>query len=362
MRNDNTAVHRRLRGGSTAPGAAPSIGLAAALGLALGAAGCARRDEPAPPPSGAPVRVDGSSTVYPVSKAIAEEVLHQGMANAAVNQSGTTGGFKKFCANETDISDASRPIETSEIEACHKAGVEFIELPIGYDGLAVVVNANNSWVDSLTVGELKTIWAPEAAGVITSWKQVRASFPDRPLHLFGPGGDSGTFDYFTQAIIGTQRASRHDYTASEDDSVLVHGIEDDDSALGYFGYAYVVRSQGALKAVAIDDGVASNGDGPVAPSTSSVAHGTYQPLSRPIFIYVNVASLKRPEVEKFVAFYLQVAHELSAEVGYVSLPSRVDQLARDRFRTRKTGSLFSGGSPPIGVTMERLLEAQTTQE
>jgi phosphate transport system substrate-binding protein len=323
--------------------------------------GCGKQSDGEPvtavPANAEPVRVDGSSTVYLVSKAVAEETGKTGL-RAVVNESGTTGGFKKFCHGDIDVSGASRPIEQSEIDACKQAGIDFVELPIGYDGLAVVVNKSNTWVDHLTVDELKRMWSPEATGTITSWKQIRDGFPDKPLHLFGPGGDSGTFDYFTQAIVGKQRASRTDYTGSEDDTVLVRGVIADDNALGYFGYAYV-KNQDKLRAVPIDDGNASNGDGPIAPSPATVANGTYQPLSRPIFIYASTTSLKRPEVDKFVAFYLKVAHELSAEVGYVSLPKRVSELAQDRFEARKTGSMFSGGVPTVGVTIEKLLETQT---
>lgn len=305
-------------------------------------------------PSGQPVRIDGSSTVYLVSKAVSEELRSRGVVSATVGESGTTGGFRKFCAGEIDVADASRPIERSEIDACLKAGIDFIELPIGYDGLAVVVNASSKWVDHLTVSELKTIWAPEATGSLTNWKQIRDSFPDRPLHLFGPGRDSGTFDYFTQAIVGKQRASRSDYAGSEDDMVLVKGVQEDENALGYFGLAYVSRKPG-LAAVAIDDGIVGNGDGPIAPSKTTVANGTYQPLSRPLFIYVSAKALQRSEVEKFVSFYMFVTHELSAEIGYVSLPEQTSELVRRRFEARTTGTMFPAGPPPIGVNLDRLL-------
>jgi phosphate transport system substrate-binding protein len=301
--------------------------------------------------------VDGSSTVYLVSKIVAEEADKQGVASATVAESGTTGGFKKFCADEIDISGASRPIQQAEIDTCRAAGVEFIELPIGYDGLAVVVNAKNTWVDHLTVSELRKMWEPAATGTVTSWSAVRSTFPDKPLHLFGPGGESGTFDYFTQAIVGTQRASRTDYTPSEDDSVLVRGLADDENALGYFGIAYL-RNQPKLRAVPIDDENPANGAGPVEPSPATVGNGTYQPLSRPIFVYVNVKSLARPEVDRFVTFYLGAARELSAEVGYVALPVGVDQLAKDRYKARRTGTLFAGRAPSVGMTMEKLLETE----
>lgn len=313
---------------------------------------CGRRE--AAPPAGAPVRVDGSSTVYLISKIVGEEAGKQGLATADVRASGTTAGFQRLCKGEIDIADASRPIQQVELDACRAAGIDFIELPIGYDGLAVVVNARNTWVDHLTVRELKAMWSPDATGQVTTWSQVRAGFPDQPLHLFGPGHDSGTFDYFTQAIVGTQRASRTDYTASEDDTVLVRGVVHDDHALAYFGYAYL-RDQPQLRAVPIDQ---EQGAGPIAPSPTTVANGAYQPLSRPIFIYVNAKSIARPEVDRWVAFYLGAVHELSAEVGYISLPVHINQLAQARYRARRTGTLFGGRPPSIGMTIDKLLEAE----
>lgn len=327
------------------------------FGLALTVSACGKQDEAPPAPKGAPVRVDGSSTVFLVSKIVSEEATKQGIASATVNESGTTGGFKKFCAGEIDVTGASRPIQQSEIDACRAAGIEFIELPIGYDGLAVVVNAKNTWVDHLTVAELKRTWGPSAKGAVTSWRQVRDSFPDRPLHLFGPGDQSGTFDYFTQAIVGAQRASRTDYTSSEDDAVLVRGVADDENALGYFGVAYL-RNQATLRAVPIDDGDDSNGAGPVAPSAETVSNGTYQPLSRPIFIYVSTKALSRPEVDRFVTFYLAAVRELATEVGYYPLPLHTGQLAQERYKARRTGTMFEGKAPSVGVTMEKLLDVE----
>ena len=321
------------------------------------ASACGHHEDEPPAPAGTPVRVDGSSTVYLVSKIVAEESQRQGLATATVNESGTTGGFKKFCAGETDVSGASRPIQQAEMDACRAAGVDFIELPIGYDGLAVVVNIKNTWAQSLTVSELRRMWEPAATKTITSWSQIRNGFPDRPLHLFGPGGDSGTFDYFTQAIVGTQRASRTDYTGSEDDTVLVRGIADDENALGYFGYAYL-RNEPRLRAVAIDDENPADGEGAVLPSPATVADGTYQPLSRPIFIYVSTKSLARPEVDRYVTFYLKATRELAKEVGYISLPMRAGQLAQDRYKARRTGTMFGGKPPSIGVTMDTLFETE----
>lgn len=326
--------------------------------LCLLAAACAKssdNDVTKVDPNAPPVRVDGSSTVYLVSVAVAEEMGKQGV-RATVNESGTTAGFEKFCRGEIDVSGASRPIERSEIEACKKAGIDFYELPIGYDGLAIVVNRANDWVDHLTVDELKKMWAPEATNTIATWKQVRDSFPARPLILLGPGDKSGTFDYFTQVIVGKQRASRTDYTSSEDDAVLVRGVSDDANALAYFGYAYV-KNQNRLKVVPIDDGDSANGAGPIAPSTATVSNGTYQPLSRPLFIYVSATAARRPEVDHFVTFYLKVTRSLSPESGYVALPIHADQLATERYKTRTIGTMFGGGAPT--ATMQRLLETQS---
>jgi phosphate transport system substrate-binding protein len=325
-------------------------------------AACSRSEPDAvttKPASGKPVVVDGSSTVWLVSKAVAEEFPRTD-GTATVEESGTTGGFRKFCHGEIDVAGASRPIERDEIEACSRAGIEFLELPIGYDGIAVVVNARNTWVDHLTVAELRAMWRPEASGVVARWRDVRASFPDRPLHLFGPGSDSGTFDYFTLAIVGAQRASRRDYTASEDDAVLVKGVIGDEEALGYFGFAYYSANKGKLRIVPIDDEDPRNGDGPIEPSLPTVANGRYQPLSRPILIYVSTTALRRPEVERFVALYMKTARAVSSEVGYFPLTLRADQLVQARYEARTRGSMFEGG-PAIGVALEGLLEGKPSR-
>ncbi|HEY6508680.1 MAG TPA: PstS family phosphate ABC transporter substrate-binding protein [Vicinamibacterales bacterium] len=326
--------------------------------LCVGA--CHKDHQPRPAATGHRVRVGGSSTVYLVSKAVAEEAAKEHHLTVDVSESGTTAGFRGLCAGTLDVSGASRPIDAAEISSCRAQSIGFIELPIGYDGLALAVNAGNTWLDHLTTTELKRIWSPVATDAITNWKQVRDSFPDRPLRLYGPGKDSGTFDYFTQAIVGQARASRTDYTSSEDDMVLVRGISQDSDAVGYLGFAYVVRNPG-IRAVAIDDMKSSNGDGPVLPSKASVANGTYQPLSRPIFVYVSTKALEHPEVERFVSFYLQVTRELAGEIGYVPLPQRSDELAKARFKSRVPGTLFAAGPPAAGMTMERLLEAQGGQ-
>ena len=301
------------------------------------------------------ITADGSSTVFPVTEAVAEEYqrANRGM-RVTVGSSGTGGGFEKFCRNETDISNASRPMKATEIEACAKAGIEYIELPIAYDGLAVVVNPKNTWVNSMTVADLKKLWEPAAQGKITRWNQVRSEWPDQEVHLFGAGVDSGTFDYFTEVIAGKTAASRGDYTSSEDDNVIVQGVSGDVNALGYFGYAYYENNKDKLKLVPVDDGDATNGNGPIAPSPETVANGTYRPLSRPIFIYVKTKALDRPEVKSFVDFYLDKGAALVREVGYVPLTAKEQELVRGRFSARKTGTMFTGDHSEQ-ITLEQRL-------
>ena len=301
------------------------------------------------------IKVDGSSTVYPIAEAVAEEFTKDHPdVDVQVGTSGTGGGFQKFCRAETDISNASRPIKPTETETCRKSGVEFVELPVAYDGLAVVVNPKNTWATSMTVEELKKVWAPDAQGKIARWNQVRSSWPDRELHLFGAGVDSGTYDYFTEAIVGKEGASRGDFTSSEDDNVLVQGIANDELALGFMGIAYVEQNKGKLKLVPVDDGKKENGDGPVLAAAETVRNGTYQPLSRPLFIYVARKSADRPEVQKFVDSYFTRGKELVAEVGYVPLTDQIYQLAQKHFADRKVGTAFAQGSQ-VGVTLEELL-------
>jgi phosphate transport system substrate-binding protein len=305
------------------------------------------------------IQIDGSSTVYPITEAMAEEfqIEKEGEVQVTVGISGTGGGFKKFCRGETHISDASRPIKESERAACREAGIEFIELPVALDALTVMVNPQNDWVDHLTVEELKKVWEPQAQGKVTNWSQVREGFPDRPLTLYGAGVDSGTYDYFTEAVVGEEGASRGDFTASEDDNVLVQGIANDPNALGFFGLAYYVENQDKLKAVPIEP---PGGGEPVAPSVESARTGAYQPLSRPIFIYVSKQAADEIEpVQQFVEFYLdpENAEALVAEVGYVPLPSEAYELALENFRNRQTGTAFGGGSQ-VGVAVEELLQAQ----
>lgn len=272
------------------------------------------------------VKLDGSSTVYPISQAVAEEfMLANPGVKVTVGESGTGGGFKKWAAGETDISNASRLIKDEEKAEAQKNGIEPIEIPVAYDGIAVVVNKNNNFVDSLTVEELKKIWEPNSK--VKTWKDVRPEWPAEPIKLYGPGTASGTFDYFTGEIVGAEGKSRTDYTASEDDNVLVKGVAGDKNALGYFGFAYYKENQDKLKAVKIDAG-----NGPVEPNEQTINDGTYSPLGRPIFIYVSNKSLERPEVKEFVKFYLENAAILADEVGFVALPEAEYQKGLDKVK------------------------------
>ncbi len=307
--------------------------------------------------------VDGSSTVLPISEAVAEEFKRQYTeTNPVVGKSGTGGGFKKFAHGEVDITGASRPIRAVEDEACRKNGIEYIEIPIAYDALAVVVNPKNTWCDQLTVSELKKIWEPSATGKVMKWSQIRPGFPNRPLVLFGPGVDSGTFDYFTAAIVGEEHSSRSDYSTSEDDNILVQGVANNENALGYFGMAYYLQNKDKLKAVAIDDENPNNGDGPILPSEEAVINGTYQPLSRPLFIYVNVKALEKPQVREFVKFYIEHAAQLAKEVGYVPLPAQVYELAKQRLEKRITGSVFGARGSQVGMKLEDLYKVEEASE
>lgn len=324
-----------------------AAGVAAAMALAIAAAPATAADKI--------IKIDGSSTVYPITEAVAEEFqkAKKGQVKVTVGISGTGGGFKKFCRAETDISDASRPILKKEIEACAKSGVEYIELPVAYDAISVVINPKNDWVKSLTVADLKKMWEPAAQGKMKTWKDIRPEWPDTKLKLFGPGADSGTFDYFTEAVNGKSKSSRGDFTASEDDNVLVNGVAGDKGGLGYFGLAYYESNKKKLKLVAID-----GGKGPINPSAKTVMEGTYAPLSRPIFIYVNKkAAETKPEVKEFVEYYLKNAGKLAKQVKYVELPASAYKLAAERFAKKKTGSMF-GGEEKIGMKVEDLLKLE----
>ena len=298
------------------------------------------------------ITIDGSSTVYPITEAVAEEFQKEkkGAVKVTVGISGTGGGFKKFVRGETDISNASRPILQKEIDEAKKNNIEFIELPIAFDALTVVVNSNNDFLKQITVEELKKIWSPDSEGKVMTWKQVNDSWPDTQLRLFGPGPDSGTFDYFTEAVNGKSKASRKDYTPSEDDNVLVQGVSSDKGSLGYFGLAYYEENKSKLKAVP----VVNKSGSPVLPSVETTKDGSYNPLARPIFIYVNKASLNKPEVKEFVEFFLQNAAALAREVKYLPLPEEAYQAALRRFAERQVGSGF-GRHPEVGVPVQEIL-------
>ena len=297
------------------------------------------------------VKVDGSSTVFPVSQVMAAEFQKMNPeVRVTVGVSGTGGGFKKFCAGETDITGASRPINSSEMELCKKNNIEYTELPIAYDSLSVVVNPQNSSVECLKVGELKKIWEPSAQGKVSNWNQIRSDFPSQPLKLYGPGNDSGTYDYFTLAVVGEEGKSRSDYTKSEDDNSLVQGVASDRNGLGYFGYAYYLANRDKLKSVAIDSGY-----GCVQPSSKTVADSSYQPLSRPIFIYAKKSAATRPEVKAFTNFYLAPKNaNLVMQVGYVPLPNITLRAANSRFNKGTTGTVFGGRGSVIGVGQQEL--------
>jgi len=308
------------------------------------------------------VSVDGSSTVFPIMEAVASEFQKFEPTRVSVAVSGTGGGFAKFCAGTTDISNASRPIGPSEVELCAKNGVEYIELPVAYDALSVLVNSKNDWAHDITTEELAKIWEPAAQSTVTNWSQIRAEWPDKPLHLYGAGKDSGTYDYFTEAIVHKEHSSRSDYTSSEDDEVLVKGVASDEGALGFFGYMYYAAHEAELKVLPVDDGNQENGAGPIAPAPNTVRDGTYQPLSRPLFIYVSKASRARTGVDAFVTFYLEKGWKMVGNVGYMPLPVDAYPLAIERFSAGRTGSLFHGGGSQVGVSIAELLRMEESEK
>jgi phosphate transport system substrate-binding protein len=328
-----------------------SLAFGVAALVALG--GCGQSGGPKPGGAGGvfTVVVDGSSTVYPISEAAGEAFQKDkgGQIRVTVAESGTGGGFKKFCRGESQVQGASRPILAEEMAACKKAGIDYVELPIAFDALSVVVHPDNP-LQSITVEELKKIWAPDAQGVITTWRQVNPNFPDLPLALYGAGTASGTFDYFTEAVVGKAKSSRNDYTPSEDDNVLVQGISSDKGALGYFGMAYYTENKTRVRAL----GISYKGGAPVLPSAETVASGAYQPLSRPIFIYVNAAALGRRPVMEFVTAYLTRAPEFAESVGCVALPASAYETGLKRIKSREIGTAF-GGKQDIGDTIDNVL-------
>lgn len=280
------------------------------------------------------IRIDGSSTVYPLNEAAAEEFL---LANPSVDitvgASGTGGGFKKFCRAEIDLSGASRPIRPEEVASCEGAGIKYLELEVAYDGLAVVVHPKNTWAKDITVAELRKLWEPAAQGKVTRWNQLRPEWPDREIHLYGAGTASGTFDYFTEVICGEAKSSRGDYTASEDDNVLVQGVSSDELALGYFGIAYYEHNKDKLRLLPIDDQNPNNGDGPIFPTLENIKNNIYAPLSRPLFVYINNKSLESEAVRAFVSFYLEHAAELAESVGYIPLSNEDAMQVKERWQT-----------------------------
>jgi phosphate transport system substrate-binding protein len=298
------------------------------------------------------IAIDGSSTVFPAMEAIAEEFQKANKVKVTVGISGTGGGFKKFCRGETDISNGSRPILKSEMEECKKTGVEFYELPIAFDALTVAVSPKNTTLECITVAQLKKIWEPSAQGKVMKWKDVDDKWPDQPLKLYGAGSDSGTFDYFTEATVGKAKASRGDYTASEDDNVLVQGIENDVNSLGYIPYAYYEPHQKKMKALGIDWG---KGQGCVKPSLEAVVAGKYNPLARPLFFYVSKKSADKPEVKSFVEFALTKGPALVKEVKYLPLPDAAYKMGMERFKAGQLGTGF-GGVPEVGLPVEEILK------
>jgi phosphate transport system substrate-binding protein len=283
-------------------------------------AGCSNQ------PSAKNISIDGSSTVYPVTEAVAEEFTKESpQIRVVAGFSGTGGGFKKFISGDIAICGASRGIKDSEQEQCEAGEIGYIQLEVAFDGLAVVLNPNNDWCDSMTVDQLKELWRPESA--VQKWSDLNPEWPGEEIKLYGPGTDSGTFDYFTEAIVGEGGASRADYTASEDDNMLVTGVQEDPYALGYFGFAYYAENKDKLKLMGVD-----NGTGPVTPSEATVRDGSYAPLSRPLYIYVRNSALERPEVEKFVRFYLDKSGEMASEVGYVPISDEAAAKNEDAFR------------------------------
>ena len=303
--------------------------------------------------AGQVVKIDGSSTVFPVTEAVAEEFQKSTGNKVTVGISGTGGGFKKFARGETDVQNASRPIKDEEIKAAKEGGVEYLELPIAYDALTVVVNSKNDWVDSIKVSELKKLWEPAAQAKITKWSQIRAGWPDKEIKLYGAGSDSGTFDYFTEAINGKSKSSRGDYTASEDDNVLVQGVEGDRHALGYMGYSYFDAHRKRLKALNIEWD--EKGKPAVGPSEETVLNGTYNPLSRPLFLYVNLKSLEKPEVAAFVNFYLDNVERLTKEVHYIPLPATAYETVRARVANKQKGTAFAGHGD-VAVPISEILK------
>lgn len=306
------------------------------------------------------VRIDGSSTVFPITEAVSEEyqTSKRGKVRVTVGISGTGGGFKKLCRGEIDIQNASRPIQKNEMDACKAKGIAFIEIPVAYDATAVVVNPKNNWMDSVTIADLKKMWDPSAQGKVLMWSDVNPAWPKQKIKLFGAGSDSGTFDYFTEAVVGKAKSSRGDYTASEDDNTLVTGIANDTYALGYLPLAYYEENKTKLKVLGIIGGEkAPMKNQAVLPNKDTVEKGTYFPLARPIFIYVSEASLKRPEIREFAEFYLKNAPELVLEAKYVPLPAKAYEIGKEHLKANKVGTVFNG-QMEIGIKIDELMKRE----
>ncbi len=306
------------------------------------------------------IKIDGSSTVFPITEAMAEEfqTLKKGKVRVTVGISGTGGGFKKFCRGETDVQNASRPIQASELESCRKAGIKFVEIPVAYDATVVVVNPKNNWVNEISVSDLKKMWEPGAQGKIMKWSDLNPAWPKETIKLYGAGADSGTFDYFTEAIVGKSKSSRGDYTASEDDNTLVTGISNDKTAIGYLPLAYYEENKAKLKVLGIIGGDKSPKKGEaILPSRQTVESGAYFPLSRPVLIYVSEASLKKVEVKEFVRFYISNSAEIVPQVKYVPLPKKAYEMALETVNKNKLGTIF-GGHSEVGLKIEDLMKRE----
>jgi phosphate transport system substrate-binding protein len=324
--------------------------VAAAAIVALAA--CGGESQQSAGAGGEQIQIDGSSTVFPLSEAVAEafQTSERGGARVTVGESGTGGGFAKFCRNETQVQGASRPISAEEMQACATAGVTYVEIPVAFDGITVVVNNANP-ATAITTAELKRMWEPAAERTITTWRQVNSSWAATPLQLFGPGTASGTFDYFTEAVVGEEGSSRTDYTPTEDDNVTVQGVVGNPGGVGYFGYAYYDQNRQRLKALSIDG---------VAPSPETIAAGAY-PLARPLFIYINADALRRPQVQRFAQYYVANAGRLAQQVGYVGLPEAAYTTLAQRVTQRQAGTAF-GGRQEVGANITEVLARPLSAE
>lgn len=301
------------------------------------------------------IKIDGSSTVFPITEAMAEEFQkdQKGAVKVTVGISGTGGGFKKFCRGETDVQDASRPISDKEMADCKTANIKYVELPVAIDAIVVVVNPKNDWLKDVTIEQLKKMWEPSAQATITKWNQIDAKWPDQKIKLYGAGSDSGTFDYFTEAVVGKAKSSRGDYTASEDDNTLVQGVSSDKYALGYIPLSYFEENKTKLKVL----GIIGKSGKAVMPSKETVEKGIYEPFSRPLFIYVSEAAMKKPEVKKFAEYYLSNAQKLVPEVKYIALPGQAYKMANERLQKNKLGTSFNGHAE-VGMKIEDILKKE----